>query len=823
MGRLSILLIMLAILCDAVAQDSFDYRIYKRFEAVEAEPLLVRDTLPEEPRKEYRSRRRIDDYNLSFVANLCRGRSFAERQVRLNGIAIPYTSSSRAYALRLANEYARGPAMRSHRVSATPSSIDYRFATFDEERTSVGMQLSSRRYIAAVEGSTSQLFDRGWSLSVDASVRTGRDSQIKGVYSSECDLGIHASKRIDSLHRLSAAFMVAPSESGSRRASTAEAYRLTGNHLYNPSWGYQAGKVRNANVRRELLPTLVFGYEGVLSPRLRLDVSAGAVVGQQRYSALEWYDASTPLPDNYRYMPSYITDAESANMLEALWRMGEASATQIDWDELYAVNRLGGGEAVYALADRVERIARVQLRGEVTAQVGRHGELVAAVDATVGDVRHYKEACDLLGADYLLDIDYFLLDDATYSNALQNNMHAPDRRVGVGDRFGYDYALAEQRCGCALLYRYHTPRLNVEVGAEVGYAAVRRRGYYRKELFADNSYGPSRRLQFNPYALRAAMRYAVAERHLLGISFATEGMPPSADALFLQADYNNRTVDNIGLCRSYDLEAEYAFSGENVGVEASAFMSVRRNERNVQHLYDDLLREYSDVVVSGINRLFCGVELLAWVRFARHWRAEASVVGGRYGYTSDALVELYADDDNMLLGRTNSRMKGLTVGNAPQLTLSAELSYYNRGWRVALSGGYAGLRYVAPSYTLRTERVLQLAQSPEAREQMLSQERLRGAATLNVSLSKRFYLRNMSRRPGADFRSTFLNRHSRSALTVSLSVRNLVGSRNMVYSGYESSRLFSYRLASDVSYMPQASRYMYAYPRAFYLAIRFSF
>ena len=105
----------------------------------------------------------------------------------------------------------------------------------------------------------------------------------------------------------------------------------------------------------------------------------------------------------------------------------------------------------------------------------------------------------------------------------------------------------------------------------------------------------------------------------------------------------------------------------------------------------------------------------------------------------------------------------------------------------------------------------------------MSQERLRDAVTFNLSLSKRFYLARGSKRIYRSVVPRFTDRHPWSSLVVMVAVQNVLGSRNIVYSGYESSRLVRHTALSDDSYSPQASRYMYAYPRSFYMAIRFSF
>lgn len=825
--RAVILLLLGSALCcfRASAQELYDYAAYKRFEEPQREPLEVVDStavavLPDLKREASVASAR---YNLSFVRTMPRGRTFAERAVLLNGIDVPYISRSDALALNLRGYESTGIAWQSSRVGRSVGATEYRSDTVRYERTMVGVSISSRRYLAGIDASTAQQLGRDWYFMTDVAVRTGRDMHIEGVYTSALSLNMAAVKQIDSLHRVALTLFCAPTEQGTRRSSTAEAFQLLGDNLYNPSWGYQNGRVRNANVRREVVPHLNISYIGDLRSDLKLDVAAGATIGRRCYSALEWYDAQTPIPDNYRYMPSYCDDEYTAEAIADRWRADDASFAHIDYAALYTSNRLQEGAAVYALADRVELSTRLQLRAALTATLGNRGEVVCGITGDYDRSRNYKLMSDLLGADYHIDIDYFIIDDDTQSNRLQNNTFTPDRRVADGDRFGYDFALTAQRYSASAIYRYTAPRLRFEAGVESGYAAVVRRGYYRKELFAESSYGRSRRLNFSPYALRLGGEYRFGDYHLASLAFAMEGAPPQANDLFLQSEYNNRAIDAPSLGRDYDLEAEYLFNKGAWRVAATLFLSARQGYTDVTHQYDDVAREYCDVVVRDIDRLSYGVEASLTTRFASHWYASLAASLASYRYSDDAKVELYADRDNHLVGRTTSRMKWCRVGNAPQVTVAAELSYRNRGWRASLSGAYAGLRYIAPSYLLRTERVLHLAASDEAREAMISQERLRDAMTFNLSLSKRFLL---ARNSGKIYRSVvpnFLERHPWSSIVVMVAVQNLFGSRNIVYSGYESSRLVRHTALSYDSYSPQASRYMYAYPRSFYMAIRFSF
>ena len=55
-------------------------------------------------------------------------------------------------------------------------------------------------------------------------------------------------------------------------------------------------------------PLALVTYGVPLSPATSFTAAFGAEAGISKYSVLDWYDARTPMPDNYRYLPSYAGD-----------------------------------------------------------------------------------------------------------------------------------------------------------------------------------------------------------------------------------------------------------------------------------------------------------------------------------------------------------------------------------------------------------------------------------------------------------------------------------------------------------------------------------
>ena len=793
--------------------DLYDFRYYKRFDTVEE--LLAPDEDSVAVAKFVLNRRfstNALDYNFSMVRFARRGTPYLDRKTTLNGVEIPYISSSSVRALQLSGD--------SH-IYRNELLID----TLQREQTSTGVAFSSRNMPYSISFATAHKLGKDWSLSANLSARTGRDLHIDGVFGNSLEINAVASKRWSDKHTLSMAIFVKPSMRSNRLASTREAFRLTGNNLYNPAWGYQNGKVRNSRIRKAFLPTAFIGYEGSINERTRLNFAATLTAGIERYSSLDWFDTNTPAPDNYRYMPSYFNDEEDIFLaIESAWMNNDTRYTQIDFDKLIATNRINGEAATYAVSDRVKRTIRANFRGGATTTLEK-GALSYGVDASIANYRNYKQMQDLLGAKYIVDLDYFLLDDDSFGNSLQNDLTTPNRRIAEGDRFGYDYAIRRHDISAFATYNYSTEKFALDISAKAGYADISRRGFYRKELFAESSFGESKHLKFSSYAFRAKASYLIADNHFIEGTVATEAKPCEEENLFLQSQYNNRIIANPTMRTNYNGEVRYIFQKQDISVSTTLFLSAVLNDTQVRQLYDDLSGEYVDVVNSEINTLRYGLEIEAEYRFADHFRTTAAVSLGRYTYASNSLITIYTDSSNILLANhAASRTKGLSLGNTPQVAITAGLSYYNKGWWATINANYAGLRYIEPSAVMRTNRIIALSISPEQYELFTTQERLRDAFTIDLSLSKSIYLSRMSKKIySTKAVPRFEDKHPRSRLIFRVGVRNLLGSSNIVYNAYESSRLQRYKLAGGYRYNRQASRYLYAYPRTFYASATFAF
>lgn len=274
------------------------------------------------------------------------------------------------------------------------------------------------------------------------------------------------------------------------------------------------------------------------------------------------------------------------------------------------------------------------------------------------------------------------------------------------------------------------------------------------------------------------------------------GATPAIDMLFLQPQYNNRTIANPKLSTSFAVEASYHYQHERVEVAATLFATTHSKMSTVVRYYDDMASAMVDAVVSDIAILNIGLEASAKVRWLNALQSSFAITAAQYRYTRNANVVCYADADNRLIAETTSYIKGYHT-SMPEVTLYGDLEYRpNGGWMARLSACYWGMRYAEPSFIRRSERVTSHAPSKEEYNALMSQQRLRDAVTLDVVVAKSFELKNEM------------------SLRLQLSVNNLLGSNN-VYRSYEQHRVRKTTTPSHTHLLPFGNMTQYAYGRCF--------
>lgn len=792
--RLLLLVLLVAVPSELMAQEDIDdYRLYKFYDEEEDNPLLWFaeniDSIINTSRDDDRVYLSNSDYALSSLGYIPRGEDRSSRSYMFESVEVTSTTS------RLLTQ------LGFHRSVSQHTTHSYHHSPLRVRQQRLGATLSGRNHLVALDhratyrlSSEDVELDNDWLLAEYVRVNTGRDIYVDGLFANGFDAALALSREWRN-NSLVISAMLPWSQRSVRQATTEEAVVLTGNRGYNPAWGMQGGKLRSSRINSSLSPTLLTSWQRRLGMWTTMQLTAEASVVRMGRTSLAWCDAMTPMPDNYRYMPSYFVDDDLSRKVAEAWHYNDLRYTQIYWDELYRTNSLqrDGGAAFLVESRRTNRLASSVNIGFTTQFRGV--ELSYGLRADIVSDRRFKVVDDLLGAHHVLDIDYFVRDDATHGTMYRNNLLSDDIMVGEGDRFGYDYRLSQSSVALYGVARLRAWDMDFEVGVDVATSAVRRRGYFEKELFSGHrSLGVSRSVVLMPASLYASWSYSLSN-HSFDARLSISSQMPEANALFLQADYNNRVVDNPRLSTTIGGDVGYRLLMSRFSLGSRLYAIYHCNEADVVHYYDDLAQEYVDAVVSDIARLNIGVEVDAKVTWSRYFSSQASINIGRHRYQRDAWVRTYADNDNDLVAESRAHVRGCGYSSA-ELSAYADVAFSRSGWQAVVSFSCLGMRYATPSFIRRTERMVSYAPSVEEQQMMLGQQRLRPATSLGLSLSKSFSF------------------GERCWLSVRLNVDNVLGATN-IYSGYEQHRILRVSEGNRTHVRPFANKLMYGYGRTF--------
>ena len=251
-------------------------------------------------------------------------------------------------------------------VSASPysfggpggwSNIDMRASKL-RKGTRISYAMANRTYRnRAMATYNTGLLPNGWAFSLSGSLRWSDEGYVPGTFYNAGAYFLSAEKKVNEKHSFGFVGFGAPIVSGRQGLAVQEAQQLTGDHYYNPNWGWQDGKKRNANVSNDHKPVFILSHYYKPDERTQWNTSALYTFGRDGYTALNWYDAPDPRPDYYRYLPSYYTSTQpwiAADLAEA-WA-NDPNTSQLNWEQLYFANR----KNLYTVHD-AEGIAGPQL------------------------------------------------------------------------------------------------------------------------------------------------------------------------------------------------------------------------------------------------------------------------------------------------------------------------------------------------------------------------------------------------------------------------------------------------------------------------------
>ncbi len=677
---------------------------------------------------------------------------------------------------------------------------------------------SNRSYYSRIMATYNGGIKKQFRYSVSASRRWAKEGYTDGTLYDAYALFASGEYRINNKYSLNCTGMLSSVRRGRSAPVTEEVYKLMGS-TYNPYWGIQGGRKRSSRIRTIREPIFLlnmYRHTDTFSYNLGAAYQFGAVTN----SRIGYYNAPNPLPDYYRYLPSfYINGRPSANFESANQdREAFTANPQLPWKQLYGVNANPelGGKAAYLLYNDVVKDKQWIIHA--------HGNLTLSNVWSVDfngfwrklNSDNYAQIQDLLGADFHTDTDPF--------TKTRNDITGKDTK-GQNDLFAYHYNLYGNEANAFVQLHWKKGKWQAFTSAVYTGLNYQREGRFQNERFKDNSMGKGERINFNLTGLKCGLRFQLNGKHWLEIHALKMQRAPLLKNSFINPRESNEIVPNLTHETVWGWEGNYFIRLPEIKGRLTGYYTTVKNTTDVNFFYTDSGHGsgFAREIVSGLNKKYKGIELGLEYQVSPDVKLSWVSAVGSYIYDSDPQIVLNFDkldshgviQEQTTTAPEKSKVSGYRLPGGPQQAHSLGVEYRApEYWRVGttlnyLTDNYPGISFVnrTSSFFLDPENGQSFPDTrPEQADKLLRQNSLDTMYFLNITGGKSWI-----------FKNTYIS--------------FFVGINNVfdeVYrtGGYEQNRNGNYRQLRDDYSRGNPSfgpKYWYSYGRTFFMNLAVSF
>ncbi len=652
--------------------------------------------------------------------------------------------------------------------------------------------------------------ENGVAFTVSGSRRWAEEGYVDGTNYDAWAYFIGIEKKFNNKHSVAFTTYNAPIKRAMQGVSTDEANLLVGSNFYNPNWGYQNGEKRNARVRFQQEPTFILNHYWDALSNLKITTTAAYSFGTYQTTGLNWYDTQDPRPDYYRKLPSYWTDSD-LSIIEAIANSyrNDASIRQINWDYMYQVNYNSRDlndslRSKYIVENRITDSRQFTFSCVTNWNPIPELKVNGGIELSLYKGKNYKRMDDLLGGQYWLDIDQFVERDFFGNDSLaQNDLDNPNRKVRVGDVFGYSYNANVYNGGVWGVANYSLNRFDLYAGANYTYTEFWRTGNMKNGRFPYDSKGDSPKQGFHNYGIKAGGTWKITGRHYLDANLAYLTRAPFFRNSYISPRTSNFVIPGLTSEKIAAFDINYNLRTPYVKARVSAYYTMFMDQTELKSFYDDTYRTFINYTMRGIEKVHKGVEIGAEVKLTTTLTLNTAAAFGAYQYTSRPLATITQDNLGTVLQMDQVvYIKNFYVPNTPQTAAMMGLRYASpKYWFLGAEVSYYDHSYIDFAPGKRTTEALQgLEPGDPRRDALTHQIKVPSAFLIDANIGKSWRLKEY-----------FIN--------LNLQVTNLLNNTDFKTGGFEQAR---YSIAEQTSnkFPP---KYFYSFGRTYYLILGLRF
>ncbi|GGD17134.1 carboxypeptidase-like regulatory domain-containing protein [Flavobacterium orientale] len=692
----------------------------------------------------------------------------------------------------------------------------------------------------------------GWAYVISGGRRWAQEGFFEGTDYAANSLFASVEKKINDNHSLNFTSIYAQNSRGKNSPNTREVNDLAGTQ-YNSYWGWQNGKKRNSRDKDLEEPILMLSHYWKVNTKTKLNTNVSYQFGKIGNSRLDFNNVTNPDPTYYRNLPSYYLNLHSENIDgDFVWtpdfdEAGNARANflanrQINWDQMYRSNSLpitdengmeigrAPTESVYVLYEDRTDDKLITVNTIMNSQIADNIIMNASVSYRNLKSNNFQNLLDLLGGLYFSDVDPFFAGSQS-----QPDLNNPNRLVGEGDKYGYNYNILATSLDAFTQFKFTYNKVDFYLAQSYSRSEYQREGLYQNGIYPETSFGKSRKVEFDNFGFKGGLTYKITGRHLIDVNAIYMTKAPTVRNTFPNARLNNQITAGLESETIYGGDISYVIRAPRVKARATAFYNKILDATEVSFFFAEGLGIVDELgnlnsgngnafvaeVVTGLDKKNMGLEFGLEYQVTQTIKATAVAAYGQYTYDSNPNVALNVDNVRRTVNYGSALMKDYRQPGTPQQAYSLGLEYRDpKFWWIGANVNFMTDNYLDISTVMRTNNFFNNDQIPidnqpvagvdeELARQYLKQEKFDEIYLVNLVGGKSWRVSNKNRNTVGFFASI-----------------NNVLDLNYISGGFEQGRNANYtQVQQDYASGTRAfgPKYFYGFGRNYFVNFYYNF
>lgn len=514
--------------------------------------------------------------------------------------------------------------------------------------TRISYASSNRSYVHRFMATHSTgIMEDGWAITLSVSRRAGNEGFNEGTTYNAYSIFGSIEKQLGDNHSLVFTSIFAPNRRGKSSPNTDEVFDLKG-IAYNDYWGYLNGRKINSRIKDVEEPIVMLNHYWDISEGTTLQTNFAYQFGKIGNSRLDFNGGANPSPTYYQYLPSFeLRNGDRAAAFDL--QQNFINDGQLDWERLFDANVTNasvGLNNAYVLYEDRNDDKQVTINSILTSQLTNNITLNAKLEYRRLRSHNFAEVIDLLGGNGYLDVNPF----AETQQAQQNNILTPNRVVGVGDQFRYNFNLNSDVVNGFAQAQFKYNKVDFYAAANISRTTHQREGLYQNGRFQNNSLGLSEKLDFTNFGVKGGLTYKITGRHLIDANIGYLTQAPTIRNSFSNSRENNNVVDNLQSEKIFTTDLSYIVRSPIITSRLTGFYTNIKDATEISFYFADGVggdnTAFVQEVLSNIEKNHIGVELGIEAQVTPTIKLKGAASIGQYVYANNPDLYLTSDIAN---------------------------------------------------------------------------------------------------------------------------------------------------------------------------------